>query len=238
MDLKEEEILGDQVGSHWYYRAKAKALLRDVRGFHPKEILDIGAGSGFFSRELLSKTHAERATCIDIGYHQERDEIWNGKPITFRTAIRDSRADLVLAMDVIEHVPDDAALLRSYCDLVPSGTRFIISVPAFNFLWSGHDVFLGHYRRYTLSMLVSAMRRSGLIVDWGHYYYATVFPIAATLRIFERLKGSGAVEAKSQLQKHSGFVNATFSALLAAERPVMRMNKLFGITVFASGHKP
>jgi len=238
MDLREEEILGDQVGSHWYYRAKAQALLRHVGGLRPEEILDIGAGSGFFSRELLSKTDAKRATCIDIGYQQEREEIWNGKPLTFRRAIGDCRADLVLAMDVIEHVPDDAALLRSYCDVVQSGTRFIISVPAFNFLWSGHDVFLGHCRRYTLPMLVSAMRRSGLVADWSHYYYATVFPIAATLRMFERLKGSAAVEPKSQLQKHSRFVNAAFSALLTAERPVMRMNKMFGITVFAGGHKP
>jgi SAM-dependent methyltransferase len=238
MDLKEEEILGDQVNSHWYYRAKAQALLQNMRGQAPKEILDIGAGSGFFSRMLLKETSAERATCVDIGYSQDRDEIWCGKPIAFRRTIGQCQADLVLAMDVIEHVADDRNLIRSYSDLVSPGARFIFSVPAFNFLWSAHDVFLEHHRRYTLTSLRAAMRESGLVVDWGHYYYAAVFPLAAGIRIFERLNSARATEPKSQLQKHGELVNTAFTALLAAERPVMRINKLFGLTVFAGGHKP
>jgi SAM-dependent methyltransferase len=238
MDLKEEEILGDQVESHWYYRAKAAALLQNMRGRAPKEILDVGAGSGFFSRMLLDKTDTERATCVDIGYSMDWDGTHNGKPIAFRRSISPCQADLVLAMDVIEHVADDRDLIRTYSDLVPRGTRFIFSVPAFNFLWSGHDVFLEHHRRYTLRSLRAAMRESGLVVDWGHYYYATVFPLAAGIRILERVKGANTGEPKSQLQKHGGAINAVLSTLLAAERPLMHLNKLFGLTVFAGGHKP
>jgi SAM-dependent methyltransferase len=237
VDLKEEEILGDQISSHWYYRAKAAALLRDLWGHAPREILDIGAGSGFFSRYLLEKTGAQRATCVDIGYPQDRDETWCGKPLLFRRAIAHCQADLVLAMDVIEHVEDDAALISAYCDLVPPGTRFIISVPAFNFLWSAHDVFLEHHRRYTLRSLEAAMRRGGLIVDWSHYYYATVFPLAAGLRLLERLRGPQTVRPQSQLRRHGTVVNGVFSGLLAAERPAMHANRLFGLTVFAGGHK-
>ena len=237
MDLKEEEILGDQIGSHWYYRAKAAALIQDLRGLEPKEILDIGAGSGFFSRRLLEQTGAQHAICVDIGYPRDSDQIWQGKPIAFRRAIAHSEADLVLAMDVIEHVENDAALISAYCELVPSGARFIFSVPAFKFLWSGHDVFLGHYRRYTLRSLEAAMRRGGLVVDWSHYYYASVFPLAATLRLLERTRSPRDVVPQSQLRKHSAFVNGFFSALLAAERPIMRANGLFGLTVFAGGHK-
>jgi SAM-dependent methyltransferase len=237
VDLKEEDILGDQISSHWYYRAKAAALLRDLRGHQPKEILDIGAGSGFFSRHLLEKTDAQRATCVDIGYPQDRDEIWCHKPLLFRRAIERCQADLVLAMDVIEHVEDDAGLLRAYCDLAPPGTRFIISVPAFKFLWSAHDVFLEHHRRYTLRALEDTMRGGGLAVDWSHYYYAAVFPLAAGLRLLERLKGPQAVKPQSQLRRHGAAVNGVLSGLLAAERPVMRANRLFGLTVFAGGHK-
>jgi len=238
MDLKEEQILGDQVSSHWYYRAKASALLQDLRGKTPRHVLDVGAGSGFFSRMLLKETGAERATCVDIGYGQENDEIWNGKPIAFRRSLGKCQADLVLAMDVIEHVSNDRDLIRTYINLVEPGTRFIFSVPAFNFLWSAHDVFLEHHRRYTLRSLYATIRDSGLMVDWGHYYYGTVFPLAASIRLVERLKGTRSVEPKSQLQQHSGFVNATLSAVLAAERPIMRFNKLFGLTVFAGAHKP
>lgn len=191
----------------------------------------------FFPRRLLEQTGTQRATCVDIGYSRDSDQTWHGKPIAFRRAIAHSQADLVLAMDVIEHVENDAALISAYCDLVPSGARFIFSVPAFNFLWSGHDVFLEHYRRYTLRSLEAAMRMGGLVVDWSHYYYASVFPLAATLRLLERTKSPRAVVPQSQLRRHGAFVNGFFSALLAVERPIMRANGLFGLTVFAGGHK-
>jgi len=238
MDLKEEEILGDQVDAHWYYKAKAAALLKDCVGLKPISILDIGAGSGFFSRQLLAHTDAARATCVDIGYAQDRDEQWCGKPLLFRRTISTSDADLVLAMDVIEHVSNDAALMRPYVDLVPPGARFIFSVPAFRFLWSGPDVFLGHHRRYTLAELERSIATFGLSLDWSHYYYGLVFPLAAATRVLERVRSGQSSEPKSQLRRHGAVVNATLSALCAAERPLMRTNKLGGLTVFAGCHKP
>ena len=234
MDLKEEETLGDQVGSHWYYRAKAAALMQQIGGRVPTAVLDIGAGSGFFSRRLL-EAGAARATCVDTGYDEEHDELWIGKPIAFRRSIQTSDADLVLAMDVIEHVPDEAALLKPYVDLVPCGTRFIVSVPAFQFLWSSHDIFLKHYRRYTLAGLEEVLRRSGLEIDWSHYYYGGIFPLAAVSRLLER--GRRKTAAKSQLRRHGALENALLAAICAAERPFMRTNRLFGLTAFAGCHK-
>ena len=67
MDLKEEDILGADIGRHWYYRSKAAALRRAVTGLQPRHILDVGAGSGFFSRHLLAQTEARSALCVDIG---------------------------------------------------------------------------------------------------------------------------------------------------------------------------
>jgi SAM-dependent methyltransferase len=238
MDLKEEEILGDQVDAHWYYKAKAAALLRDLSHQTPTSVLDIGAGSGFFSRQLLEHTNARRATCVDIGYPRDRDELHFGKPIAFRRAITQSDADLVLAMDVIEHVPDAEAMMRPYVDLVSSGTRFVFSVPAFAFLWSGHDVFLGHHRRYTLSALEQTACNCGLVVDFSHYYYGAVFPLAASLRLLGHLRLGRNQKPESQLRQHGTLVNGILSAMCAVERPVMRVNKLFGLTVFAGCHKP
>jgi SAM-dependent methyltransferase len=238
MDLKEEEILGDKVGAHWYYRAKAAALLRDCAGLRPISILDIGAGSGFFSRQLLAHTGAARATCVDIGYAQDRDEQWCKKPLLFRRAVAASDADLVLVMDVIEHVSDDAALMRPYVDIVSPGAHFIFSVPAFQFLWSGHDAFLGHYRRYTLHDLERSIATFGLVLDWSHYYYALVFPLAATMRLAERARPGQGGEPRSQLRRHGAVVNGTLCALCAVERTFMRLNRLGGLTVLAGCHKP
>jgi hypothetical protein len=83
MDLKEEDILGADIGHHWYYRSKAAALGRAVGRLAPRRILDIGAGSGFFSRHLLAEGGAQSALCVDIGYPVDRDDSVAGKPVLY-----------------------------------------------------------------------------------------------------------------------------------------------------------
>ena len=87
MDLKEEDILGADIAQHWYYRSKAAALRRVVAGVHPQRLLDVGAGSGFFSRHLLEKTAARSALCVDIGYERERDDQVGAKPVLYTVFI-------------------------------------------------------------------------------------------------------------------------------------------------------
>ena len=142
MDLKEEDILGADIAKHWYYRSKAAALRRAVAAIEPTRLLDVGAGSGYFSRHLLSKTGAQSALCIDNGYDRDRDAEAAGKPVFYRRETAATDCDLVLMMDVLEHVDDDRGLLRHYMAKVPPGAHFLVTVPAFRFLWSGHDVFL------------------------------------------------------------------------------------------------
>ena len=120
MDLKEEDILGADIGRHWYYRAKAAALRRAVGGLLPTRILDVGAGSGFFSRHLLANG-ARSALCVDVGYPGSRDEMVGGKPMLFRRDCSETDCDLVLMMDVLEHVENDVELVRHYTttDMTP-----------------------------------------------------------------------------------------------------------------------
>ena len=61
MDVKEEDILGAGIGDHWYYRSKAAALDRAVAALLPRRVLDVGAGSGFFSKHLLASGSAGSA---------------------------------------------------------------------------------------------------------------------------------------------------------------------------------
>jgi len=159
MDLKEHGLLGDQAGSHWYYRSKSAALLRLLGDQPPRSILDVGAGSGAFSRDLLVRTPAREALCVDTGYESERDETVSGKPLRFRRECGPVDADVLLLMDVLEHVADDRALLAGSVAKVTHGARVVITVPAFRSLWSGHDIFLGHERRYRLPE-VEALARS------------------------------------------------------------------------------
>ena len=205
MDLKEEDILGADIGRHWYYRSKAAALRRMVGPLGPRRILDVGAGSGFFSRHLLAEAGAQSALCVDIGYASDRDDNEDGKPVLYRRDTGPTDCDLVLMMDVLEHVDDDRGLVRHYAAKVPAGAFFLATVPAFRFLWSGHDVFLEHKRRYRLGEIEAAMRDAGLDVVRGAYYFGFVFPLAAAVRLATR----GGSEPTSSLRKHAPLTNPT-----------------------------
>lgn len=237
MDLKEDQILGKSVANHWYYRSKAAAMLRFVAHLHAKNLLDVGAGSGFFSKYLLTHTTAETAWCIDPYYPEEREENHAGKPIQFRHECSESNADLVLMMDVLEHVDDDLALLSEYINKVSSGSHFLITVPAFQFLWSGHDVFLGHYRRYTLSDVTKLMEAAGLVVEQRAYYFGLVFPLAAAMRLAGKLLGRNADEPHSELKQHNPLTNSVLSMVCKAELPVFKFNRLAGLSVFCLARK-
>lgn len=234
MDIKEQDLLGDAVAQHWYYKSKAAALSHYLQGAHFSRILDVGAGSGFFSRHLLATTDAAEALCVDPNYAREWAEQVDAKPVRFRRTAEDYPADLVLLMDVLEHVDDDVALLRQYIDALPSGTKVMITVPAFQFLWSGHDVFLEHRRRYTIATLRRAVEQSGLKIERASYAFGLLFPLVALIRW---LKGAG-VEPRSDLKVHHPLVNGVLSAICALERPFFAYNKWLGLSVFCLAEKP
>ncbi len=237
MDIKEQEILGDQIDSHWYYASKVKALRASVRGVKTDRVLDVGAGSGFFSRYLLRHDLAREAVCVDTGYEQDRVETVAGKKMSFARSCDHMEADLVLLMDVLEHVDDDVALLRDYAQKVPDGCRFLITVPAFNWLWSEHDEFLEHRRRYTSGRLVDTIEAAGLRPVASYYYFGAVLPIAAGVRLLDNLRSASGREAKSGLKRHSPLVNTVLKTLCAMELPFLRINHLGGLSVFALAEK-
>ena len=238
MDLKEAQLLGGAAERHWYYQSKAAAVSRYTRSLPIDGILDIGAGSGFFTRYLLQHTAAAAGTCVDTGYTRDWDEVCCGKPLHFRRAGTPVNANLVLFMDVLEHVDDDAALLGQCAAQVASGTRFLITVPAFEWLWSEHDVFLEHRRRYHLEQLLSAVAKAGLTVLHSSYFFALVLPLAAVTRLSGRLHRQRQRPAKSQLRKHGWLTNTALSALCRLELPVLHFNRAGGLSVFCLAAKP
>jgi hypothetical protein len=233
MDLKEEDILGADIGRHWYYRSKAAALRRAVSRLAPQRLLDVGAGSGFFSRHLLAETAAQSALCVDIGYPADRDDSVAGKPVLYRRDTGPTDCDLVLMMDVLEHVNDDRGLVRLYAGKVPSGAHFLVTVPAFQFLWSGHDVFLEHKRRYRLVDIEKTMSDAGLEVVHGSYYFGAVFPLAAAVRLATR-----SVESKSGLSRQGAVTNGLLTFACALELPLFPINRLAGLSAFVLARKP
>jgi hypothetical protein len=237
MDIKEQDILGDKIGEHWYYRAKGAALRSMIGAAPVHHILDVGAGSGFFSRLLLDHGAAE-ATCVDPAYPADHEELHHDHPIRFVRHIYKFDGDLLLLMDVLEHVDDDVALLTEYVEKSPSRARFFITVPAFQWMWSGHDVFLEHRRRYTLPQMEAVIAKSGLTLECGCYYYGFTLPLAAATRLAGRLMGVSRTEPKSDLQLHAPLTNTALAAICTAELPFFKHNRLAGLTVCCLAMKP
>jgi hypothetical protein len=234
LDLKEESILGPRIKDHWYYVAKGRALRALVGRETVPEVLDVGAGSGVFTRQLLDAGVAERGVCVDPGYERERVETHNGRQIAFRRQVRAVPQKLILMMDVLEHVDDDLGLLRQYSDEMPADARLLITVPAFQFLWSGHDVFLDHRRRYTLPQVEALVGAAGLRILSARYFFGALFPIVAAMRLIDRLRlKAGAVAARSQLRPMARFANRALIAVHDIERAALfPFNRLAGLTVF------
>jgi 2-polyprenyl-3-methyl-5-hydroxy-6-metoxy-1,4-benzoquinol methylase len=229
MDLKEQDILGESAARHWYYRSKARAVERMLPQPFNRRIMDVGAGSGFFSRHLAERGLIDDALCIDTGYERDRDDRVGNATIHFRTHPEAADADVALFMDVLEHVPDDVGLLSAYRPLLPPTARVIITVPAFQFLWSGHDVFLEHYRRYTRQSLRTTVARAGYRLVRSHYFYGLVLPAAMTTRLLARER----MAPRSAVQRHGRVANTILTAACSLELPLMRFNHLAGLSVVA-----
>lgn len=237
MDLKESELLGSTADEHWYYTSKLAAVRAYCRDIPRERLLDVGAGSGFFSRALLADPACAQAVCVDPNYPGDSDELCCDKPLHFRRQADAVNADLMLFMDVLEHVESDVGLLRAYTDHAQPGTHVLISVPAFQFMWSEHDVFLEHYRRYTRKQICAVAEAAGLTVTDSSYYFGLVFPLAAATRLAARLLPTPDRPPQSQMRRHHPLVNALLGSLCRFELPWVKRNKVAGLTAFCLARK-
>lgn len=244
MDIKEQDILGNYIYQHWYYIAKGRALQQLIGTLKVECVLDIGAGSGIFSRRLLDAGICQKAVCIDPAYPQEYTELHHNKPITFLRSVQTkspatTSPELVLMMDVLEHVEDDLAFLHQYTATMRPGSKILITVPAFQFLWSGHDVFLEHYRRYTGSRLKSVVQQAGIKIIALRYFFGLLLPVVVLLRLVNRIQLSqSGVQAKSDLKIYPPQVNHALIRIHDLERLCLfPYNRFAGLTVFCLGMK-
>jgi SAM-dependent methyltransferase len=233
MDLKEQEALGEQAGRHWYYRAKSAAMLRLLQGTDFDEVLDVGAGSGFFARYLLANTSCSAATCVDPNYPREWGETEAGKPIAFVHEVNRFSGHLALMMDVLEHVADDVGLLQAYAAKLPPGSRILITVPAMPWMWSGHDVFLEHYRRYTLRSLEKVIAAAGLKRISTCYYFGLTLPMAAGLRLGRRAVFWRKQAPGSDMRPQGNLTNSILLGISQLELGIFQSNRIAGLSAFA-----
>lgn len=237
MDVAESaQLKTTQAFRHWYYRAKfqlIRSYLRQIPSLSPtSRVADFGCGLGAFLTFLEKKNifEATRMQGIDVAFSKPGQAI-DGTVKILPNWPTDILFDFILMMDVLEHIKDDAGILNEASHhLAPHGHIFI-TVPAFNWLFSAHDRFLGHYRRYTERSLRSIIARSrDLEIVKIHYYYASVFPLAAPLRLMRRHKTATTASDLKFLPK---FVNWFLRVVTYLELPLAQWNHSFGLSVVA-----
>ena len=239
MDLKEEKTIGGDPAAHWYYISKGRAI-KALLGKSPvDQLLDVGAGSGVFSKMLTDEGRAAKAVCVDPNYDEEFIGKRRTDKMDFVRSVDVVDAEMILMIDVIEHVDDDVALIREYADRAAPGTRFLISVPAFQFLWSSHDEFLEHRRRYTLARLRQSVAAAGLAPLEMRYFFGLLFPAAAVIRVTGNLFRGNTPPTQSQLKAAPKWLNKSLVAIHDLERMTLfPLNRLAGATAFCLAEKP
>lgn len=237
MDLK--EFNNTSATRHPWETARLKALAAILRPhlFEKIKVLDVGCGDGFISTGLFSRLKAKKITAVDINLSDEQLQEFNqvADDITYTREIPDNaQFDLVLLLDVLEHVKDDAGFLAGIVDnqLQRSG-RILITVPAFQSIYGQHDVNLGHYRRYRIQELKSLAESAGLcIISSGYLFASLLLPkyiLCSLLKIERYSEGVGKWSGGSLLtQLLESLLNFDNRLLLSLSRVGIRIPGLTG----------
>lgn len=182
MDKAYEHKYNQLSEKHCWFVARRKLILGLMKQYHispEQNILEIGCGWGALINELNTNNY-HNTYGIDISEeaveHCRSQRIKNILKMDVAKMEFDSNYfDLIIASDVLEHIEDEDSALREVYRVLKKDGVLIILVPAFGFLWSGHDVINSHFRRYTKSELSDCLRKNKFLVDKSSYWNANLF---------------------------------------------------------------
>lgn len=173
MDLRERSVNPNR---HPWELSRADMILKLLQhAGREARFADVGSGDLYFANRLTEQTNAP-VYAVDVNYGAPTVE---GKIhiCTDLAQVPPASIDCAVLMDVLEHVPDDSEFLDATSRILSRDGRVLITVPAHEFLWSEHDAFLGHYRRYDRGRLHATVVRSGLEVFESFYFYVLPFVV-------------------------------------------------------------
>jgi 2-polyprenyl-3-methyl-5-hydroxy-6-metoxy-1,4-benzoquinol methylase len=178
---------------HWWYRGRRIVVLREIErlALPPgAQILDAGCGSGRMMDELSRYGHAHgvdsSAWAVAAARARGHADVHQGT--VERLPYESGTFDLVTCLDVIEHAPDDQRVLAELLRVTAPGGHLLVTVPAYQFLWSAHDEANNHYRRYRRRTLRDAALASRWQIERDTYFNSLLLAPAALVRIARKLR--------------------------------------------------
>jgi SAM-dependent methyltransferase len=224
-------------GRHWWYRARRQILAELIRreGHLPAAatILEVGCGSGH-NLPMLQQFGTVDALELDEGARAIAERRLGrcvmSAPLPELDGVPDRHYDLIGAFDVIEHIGDDHAALESIASKLKLHGTLVMTVPAHQWMWSGHDVLNHHKRRYSKTSLQRLVEQSPLELRQIGYFNSLLFPLAVAQRLSSRLRKRD----DAALTLPPSPLNAMLERVFAAERHLVgRLPLPPGLSLFA-----
>jgi SAM-dependent methyltransferase len=235
--------LGRVEDRHWWFVVRRGIVSDAIEAHRPDRVdavLEVGCGAGGFLAQLsrlfpgatvrgVEPSDAARAGAVARGY-----DVSEGLFQDLSAA--DGSADVLVALDVLEHCEDDSAALAEARRVLRPGGVLVLTVPALPSMWSEHDRVNGHHRRYTRGDLAARARAAGLEVLRATCFNTVLLPPAWVARAGAEMLGLPAV---SGVRVPFAPVNAALRGLFGLERPWLRGHDLpVGTSVLLVARRP
>jgi len=235
--------------NHWWFKWRFDMITEIVESLPRPDgfrMLDAGCGTGQMTK--LLERYGE-AVGLEIAPQALEFARRRGVKDLVQGSITDppfapASFDLVLSLDVIEHVDNDVQILESLFEVVRPGGYLIVTVPAFQSLWSQHDEINQHKRRYRVPQVRDLMTHAGFNVSRVTYCNTTLFlPVLVTrkaktaLRSLDKQADSSALE--SDLAHYPRRINDFLYRIVSTETKLMKHVDLpFGVSILAVAQRP
>jgi SAM-dependent methyltransferase len=230
------EISETQLG-HWWFVGR-RSIIRDLisRMHLPKaaKILEVGCGPGGnlnmlndfgfikafeMSKDAIAMARKQTNNCFDIKVGSCPNDI----------PFEGEKFDLICMFDVLEHIDEDGETLIVLKKLLKDNGKLLITVPAYQWLYGGHDKLLHHKRRYSFNELTIKAKSSGYQVEKLTYFNCILSPIALAVRVYEKIFSGATPVGASTPNK---LVNNILCCLFKSEKYLLRYLRLpFGISL-------
>lgn len=244
MQVTEYQQMKNLEDTYWWHVGRKSIVRQQLKQSLPAgknlQILNVGCGTGGgidvlkqFGTVYNIDVSKEAVRLAQAAGH-ENVELYDGENIPFAK----KKFDMIVALDVLEHIKDDSGALQNWNDYLQDDGQLLLTVPAYQWLWSTHDDALHHQRRYTASHLHRLVSVNNYRVKKRSYAIAFSFPLIVGFRLLQGLTQNSRDKAASSYVMLPKPVNSFFTQLLKLEGRILKYTSLpFGTSVLLIAQK-